>query len=98
MTGIGSRPASVEEEFRQVIRAAAGAGAKLVISYSWPTGLLLKRYARENQRQDPIRRFEDLCRESYASVETRRRAMMHSGQGDTNLEIEELLLVCGEPR
>ncbi|MBN1441913.1 MAG: DNA adenine methylase, partial [Planctomycetes bacterium] len=79
------RPGEVEDEFRRVITAAAAAGAKLVISYSSPTGLLLKRYARESRGQDPVKRFEALCREGYRRVRTLRRPMMHSGQGDSFL-------------
>ena len=92
------RPASVEGEFRQVIRAAAGSGAKLVVSYAWPTGLLLKQYAKTSPGTKPIRRFESLCRKSYRKVVTKRLPMMHSGQGDRNLAIEELLVVCSGPR
>ena len=92
------RPASVEDEFRQVIRAAAGSGAKLVISYASPTGLLLKHYAKTFPGTKPIRRFESLCRENYRKVVTKRLPMMHSGQGDRNLAIEELLVVCSGPR
>ena len=88
----------VEDEFRRVIHGAAAAGAKLVISYSAPTGLLLKRYARQYPRKDPVARMETLCREAYAGVRTERRRLMHSGQGDSNLAVEELLVVCREPR
>ena len=91
------RAPSVEEEFRQVIRAAAATGAKLVISYSSPTGLLLKRYMRETPERDPVERLEELCQEAFSDVRTERRALMHSGQGDSNLSIEELLVVCRQP-
>lgn len=92
------RSRSVEGEFRQVIRAAAGSGAKLVVSYAWPNGLLLKQYAKNFPGTKPIRRFESLCRESYRKVVTERLPMMHSGQGDRNLATEELLLICSGPR
>jgi hypothetical protein len=88
----------VEEEFRAIARAAAGSGAKLVVSYSWPSGLLLKEYARQGGRIDPLDRFEALFRESYSDVSTRKRRMMHSGQGDSNISIEEILVVCRGPR
>ena len=42
--------------------------------------------------------FEVLCRESYRSVRTKRKALMHSGQGDSNKTIDELLLICSDPR
>ena len=88
----------VEDEFRHVIYGAAAAGAKLVISYSAPTGLLLKRYAREDPGQDPIARLEALCRERYRRVRTERQPLLHSGQGDSNIQVEELLVVCCAPR
>jgi adenine-specific DNA methylase len=91
------RPGRVEEEFRQVIEAASGSSAKLVISYASPTGLLLKEYAKRSSKADPVRSLEDLCRESYRDVSTRRLSMMHSGQGDSNLHIEELLVICRKP-
>ena len=88
----------VEEEFRHVIHGAAAAGAKLVISYSSPTGLLLKCYAREEPAKDPVARLESICREAYRRVRTERQPLVHSGQGDSNIEIEELLVVCTGPR
>jgi len=91
------RAARVEDEFRTVIRAAAASGAKLVISYSSPTGLLLKQFARDGDRP-PLERFRDLCRESYGAVRILERPLMHSGQGDSNISIDELLVVCTEPR
>ena len=92
------RRADVEDEFRQVIRAAAHTGAKLIISYSSPTGLLLKQYAKTDPDCDPVSKLEALCGESYRRVVTRRRDLMHSGQGDSNLKIEELLVICRQPR
>ncbi len=89
---------TVEDEFRRVILAAAGAGAKLVVSYASPTGLLLKRYARKWPADDPVKRMEGLCLEGFRDVRTARLPMMHSGQGDRNLRIEELLVVCTRPR
>ncbi|MCI0635306.1 MAG: hypothetical protein L0206_15545, partial [Actinobacteria bacterium] len=71
---------------------------KLVISYAAPTGLLLKLYAREQPDRDPVARLEALCREAYGSVDTERQPLVHSGQGDTNILIEELLVVCRGPR
>jgi adenine-specific DNA methylase len=90
------RPARVEGEFRRVIDAAARSGAKLVISYAAPTGLLLKTYLRQGV-SEPLRRFRELCRKRYRNVEVLRRPLMHSGQGDSNLSIDELLAVCTGP-
>jgi 16S rRNA G966 N2-methylase RsmD len=92
-----TRPSRVEDEFRRVIRASAAAGAKLVVSYGAPTGLLLKVYARDG-KGDPVRRLEGLCKESYGDVSTLRRELTHSGQGEAGLRIEELLVVCRRPR
>jgi hypothetical protein len=89
---------SVEAEFDRVIRGAAATGAKLVISYGYPSGLLFKVYAGQRPRRDPIARLEALCLASYAAVKTLRRPFLHSGQGDKNLSVEELLVVCSRPR
>lgn len=88
----------VEAEFRRVIAATAAAKAKLVISYAAPGGLLLKRYRRLSPSADPVASFEALCREAYSSVRTERRPLMHSGQGDSNVPVDELLLVCTKPK
>lgn len=93
-----SSKSRVEAEFRTVIEASAGCGAKLVISYASPSGLLLKRYASRFPGEDPVSRLEDLCREYYGSVSTRRLPVLHSGQGDKNQSVEELLVICREPR
>ncbi len=89
-------PAKVEDEFRRVLKGASCCGAKLVISYSSPTGLLLKEYSGQGCAE-PLKRFGALCGEFYEKVEIRRRPMMHSGQGDSNISIDELLVVCSEP-
>jgi hypothetical protein len=88
------RRSRVEDEFRKIIRAASAAGAKLVISYASPTGLLLKRYAAEGSRKAPLKRFQDLCREGYSRVRVLTCPLNHSGQGDSTLRVEEVLVVC----
>lgn len=88
----------VEEEFRTVVHATAGAGAKLVISYASPTGLLLKEYVRRFPEKDPVERLRQLCGERYETVRVERMPLMHSGQGDSNLQIDEILVVCARPR
>jgi adenine-specific DNA methylase len=92
------RRATVEAEFSRVIAAAAGSGAKLVISYGSPNGLLLKVYRRQGLRGDPVESLERLCGARYAEVEVRRLPLTHSGQGDSNISAEELLLICDRPR
>lgn len=93
-----SRPVKVEDAFRQVIRAASGSGAKLVVSYASPSGLLLKQYARRCPGKDPVNLLEDLCLEGYEDVHTLRKPMLHSGQGEGGLRVNELLVVCRGPR
>ena len=88
----------IEEEFRTVARAAAASGSKLVISYSHPSGLLLREYAKRQPGEDPVAMFEALFRETYREVRTERKALMHSGQGDSNKTIDELLVICRDPR
>jgi len=92
-----ARASAVEDEFRKVIAACAASGAKLVISYSSPTGLLLKRYAKMGAA-DPVRELERLCLEAYRDVSTERHKMVHSGQGDSNIPVEELVVFCSRPR
>jgi len=92
------RPSQVEGEFRRAIEASANSGSKLVISYGSPNGLLLKVYRRRWGRRDPVAALGDLCRERYRQVETLRRAVLHSGQGDKNKPTEELLYICRRPR
>ena len=92
------RPSQVENEFRRVLDATARSGAKLVISYSSPTGLLLKTWARKHPDSDPLLRFRHLALEYFGAVEILQRPLMHSGQGDSNIPIDELLVVCTEPR
>lgn len=89
-------PARVEGEFRRVLQAAVSCGAKLVISYSSPTGLLLKEYSRQGCAE-PLERFHALCGEFFEKVKIRRQPMMHSGQGDSNIAVDELLVICSRP-
>ncbi len=92
------RRRDVEAEFSLVIRAAAASGSKLVISYASPGGLLLKKYHSEQPRGDPVEKLERLCRTAYRDVRTSRRPIMHSGQGDSNIACEELLVLCRRPK
>lgn len=88
----------VEKEFETCIQASANSGSGLVISYGSPDGLLLKTFAARRPGKDPVRLFETLCRKYYRKVQTQRRTILHSGQGDRNKETEELLVVCARPR
>ena len=44
------------------------------------------------------RRFLSLFRDRYRRVSLRKRALMHSGQGDSNRQVIELLVLCRAPR
>lgn len=90
---------SVEGEFRDLVLGTAHRGAALVLSYGEENGLLLRTW---RQRGDSARRarkrFVDLARLGYRSVELRTRELLHSGQGDSNHRVTELLLVANDPR
>ena len=88
----------VEAEFVTCLQASANAGATLVISYGSPGGLLLKLYEARYPGKDPVARLEKLCREFFGKVNTQRRPIMHSGQGDRNIPTDELLVVCSRPK
>lgn len=92
------RRGQVEGEFERVIRASAASGADLILSYGSPNGLLLKVYRERWRSRDPVSALASLCRVRYAEVETARRALLHSGQGDKNVASEELLIICRRPR
>ena len=89
-------PTKVEDEFRMVLGAVSGSGAKLVISYSSPTGLLLKEFVRQDS-SEPLERLRRQCGEFFEGVEILKRPTMHSGQGDSNIAIDELLVICSRP-
>jgi adenine-specific DNA methylase len=92
------RSTEVEAEFERVIGASANSGSRLVISYGSPNGLLLKVYRRRRKDRDPVLLLAGLCRRRYRDVEVRRRSLLHSGQGDSNIPTDELLVVCRDPR
>ncbi len=83
----------VEGAFRRVIEGARRHSARLLVSYSADSGLLLKCWAAEGSK-DPVARFRALFREFFPRVEIRERALMHSGQGDSNRSARELLVLC----
>ena len=58
----------------------------------------MKCYRRRFPDRDAVGLLEDLCRECYRDVETRRLPLRHSGQGDSAIVVEELLIVCRKPR
>lgn len=91
------RSDSVEAAFRTVAQRTAARGSALLVSYSEESGLLLKNW-RQQGESNPLRRFGQLFRDSYERVEVRDRELMHSGQGDSNRKVRELLVLCESPR
>ena len=82
-----------EDAFRSVARSCKERGASLLLSYSTDTGLLTRRW-RNLGDENPASRFRNLLLEYYGSVEIREKTLMHSGQGDSNRSVRELLLLC----
>ncbi|MEE8142220.1 MAG: DNA adenine methylase, partial [Planctomycetota bacterium] len=83
----------VEGAFRRIIEAVQKRGAALLVSYSADSGLLLKHW-KANGVKDPVTRFHGMFREFFPKVEIRERQLMHSGQGDSNRKVRELLVLC----
>lgn len=89
----------VEGELRELIAQTAARGAALVLSYGEENGLLFKVWrARGLSAAAARRRFLELARAHYAHAELRKRTLLHSGQGDSNVKVTELLLVARGPR
>ena len=87
------RRGEVEGAFRAVAEGARALGANLLVSYSEENGLLLRGW-RDAGERDPVARFRALFRDYYRRVEVRDTFLMHSGQGDSNPEVRELLVLC----
>jgi len=89
----------VEQEVRDLVHETARRGAGLVFSYGEENGLLLKTWREAgDSRPGALRRLADLAREAYGEVELNKKSLLHSGQGDSNKQITELLLVARKPR
>lgn len=91
-------PRKVEDEFRRLIYAASATGAKLVVSYASPSGLLLRTLAKKVGEEAALELFRHLVLEGYESVEIERTPLVHSGQGDAFIPVEELLVIGTKPR
>jgi adenine-specific DNA-methyltransferase len=89
----------VEDEFRKLVHVSANLGSSLVLSYAIPTGLLFKRLmpgcGTENRA---LNRFLGLFKQRYKKVTLKKHSLMHSGQGDSNLQVTELIVGCRHPR
>lgn len=94
------RRATVEDELRDLIEACARSGASVVLSYARESGLLLRRYREDEGLSDAaaMERFLGLARASFKDVELREKSLHHSGQGDSNRVVTELLVVCTRPK
>ena len=89
----------VEDEFRRLARCSSRLGSSLVVSYALPTGLLFKRFIPGcGTEKRALQRFLGLFRERYKRVSLVQRSLMHSGQGDSNHQVTELLVRCRLPR
>jgi adenine-specific DNA-methyltransferase len=89
----------VEDEFRKLVHSSANLGSSLVLSYALPTGLLFKRLMPGCGTQNrALKQFLALFKERYKKVSLRKRSLMHSGQGDSNLQVTELIVRCRHPR
>lgn len=89
----------VEDEFRRLARSSSRLGSSLVVSYALPTGLLFKRFLPGcGTEKRALKRFLGLFREHYKRVSLVQRSLMHSGQGDSNHRVTELLVRCRLPR
>ena len=103
---LGARPRSgfcgrrqVERELSDLARLTAERGAALVLSYGEENGLVLRTWRDEGcSAAEALRRFERLAGAAYADVSLKRRPLLHSGQGDSNHTVTELLLVARRPR
>ncbi len=85
----------VEDAFRRVALACKERECKLLISYSTDTGLLTSRWKKQGIEQ-PAKMFREILLEYFGAVEIREKSLMHSGQGDSNKPVRELLLLCEE--
>ena len=89
----------VEAELRALIEGVAARGAGLVLSYGEENGLLLRTYRDAGLTPArALRRFADLARGVFEEVQLEKRQLLHSGQGDSNHEVTELLLIGRKPR
>lgn len=89
----------VERELSDLAHATAARGAALVLSYAEENGLVLRGWREGGcSPVEALRRFEGLAAAAYADVELIKRPLLHSGQGDSNHTVTELLLVARRPR
>ncbi|MCO5167473.1 MAG: DNA adenine methylase [Planctomycetes bacterium] len=89
----------VEAEVADLVRLTAARGAALVLSYGEENGLLLRTWRDAGcSRAEALRRLERLAAASYGDVSLERKPLLHSGQGDSNHTVTELLLVARRPR
>jgi adenine-specific DNA methylase len=89
----------VEAELRALARETAARGAALVLSYGEENGLVFKTWReRGDSKAQALRRFEGLARDVFRDVKLIKRPLLHSGQGDSNKTVTELLLVASAPK
>ncbi|MBL4850018.1 MAG: DNA adenine methylase [Planctomycetes bacterium] len=89
----------VDAELRALCQETAARGASLVLSYAQENGLWFKVQTERGASPAEAREgFLDLARAAYRDVRLETRGLLHSGQGDSNHQVTELLLVARKPR
>lgn len=89
----------VDGELRALCAETATRGSALVLSYAEENGLWFKVQAERGASPAEAREgFLDLAREAYRDVRLETQGLLHSGQGDSNHQVTELLLIARKPR
>lgn len=89
----------VDKELKALCTETAAQGAALVLSYAEENGLWFKIQAEKGATPAEAREgFLDLARAAYRDVRLETKGLLHSGQGDSNHQVTELLLIARKPR
>ena len=89
----------VDAELSDLFQASANAGAAIVLSYAEENGLWFKVQRDQGASATEAREgFLNLARQAYRDVRLETQALLHSGQGDSNHEVTELLLIARQPK
>ncbi len=96
---IGVRHQSPFCHKRALCAETAARGSALVLSYAEENGLWFKVQAERGLKPADAREgFLDLARAAYRDVRLETQGLLHSGQGDSNHQVTELLLIARRPR
>lgn len=89
----------VDGELRALCQETAARGSALVLSYAEENGLWFKVQKERGASAAEAREgFLDLARAAYRDVRLETQGLLHSGQGDSNHQVTELLLIARKPR